>query len=382
MNISDYINKLELLKQQLKVINADFLREHIEGTLKHEWVTYRDPDKDWFLKEYIPVLSDTAKSLIGSIQHNQHYLIMHSDIQDKYLNRLFESSLVREENVPYDKETDQQSLAAYIAKWKVEIPQNYSKEEHVKVFLWDILRLERDNRIRRDVEQYAKRIFDIPESYLFSEFTCEGMCFEIINYSVPQVKLKAITGIFGNLTHYRSNNPILPDQEKIEIPNKLYSYWIGNFYITEIGKGVFDNLKNCKLLTLPKSIRHIEWGFWNCINLERIEVLHKSWENPYYKSVDGVLYSGDGTILCAYPNAHGEVYTVPEGVTTIGKFAFKSCNKIRELTLPSTMKKIEVNAFYRCLNLKIIKCKCSKDSFEFDGYIGDAKNVNPEWLFL
>ena len=75
-------------------------------------------------------------------------------------------------------------------------------------------------------------------------------------------------------------------------------------------------------------------------------------ENKNYSSLDGVLYSNDGKVLFAYPCSHGKVFEVPKGVEIIEKFAFKDCANLEMLVLPSTIKKIKINAFYRAIGLK------------------------------
>lgn len=62
--------------------------------------------------------------------------------------------------------------------------------------------------------------------------------------------------------------------------------------------------------------------------------------NPYYKAVDGVLYSKDGTILLRYPGGRtDDTFTVPQGVKVIGARAFQryggsSKAGLRKVVLP------------------------------------------------
>lgn len=60
--------------------------------------------------------------------------------------------------------------------------------------------------------------------------------------------------------------------------------------------------------------------------------------NPNFKSIDGVLFSKDGTILYQYPAARaGESYTIPEGVTSLGVMAFSNCANLQSVTCSTTM---------------------------------------------
>ena len=93
------------------------------------------------------------------------------------------------------------------------------------------------------------------------------------------------------------------------------------------------------------------------------------------KSVDGVLYSTDGTTLAHFPQGMKGEYTVPEGVTCIGDEAFMG-SKLTKVHLPSTLTKfgeavfistaleeviipegvdtLPIGTFQRCNNLKSI----------------------------
>ena len=39
-------------------------------------------------------------------------------------------------------------------------------------------------------------------------------------------------------------------------------------------------------------------------------------------------------------------YAVPEGVTVLGDCAFRGCQKLKKVTLPNSLKRIEAMAFY------------------------------------
>lgn len=53
----------------------------------------------------------------------------------------------------------------------------------------------------------------------------------------------------------------------------------------------------------------------------------------------------------AYLNNRMESFTVPEGVTEIGDYAFLGCHNLKSVSLPSTLKRIGVGAFCNCENL-------------------------------
>lgn len=123
------------------------------------------------------------------------------------------------------------------------------------------------------------------------------------------------------------------------------------YRVERIGYNAFDHLLELKELQIPVTVTRMEWCFYECHNLERIIVDEA---NPEFCSIDGVLFSKDRRVLIAYPNAHGNEYHTPEGVTEIGHFAFKTCRNIEIIHLPKSVVKIGNNAFYQCENLKTV----------------------------
>ena len=119
--------------------------------------------------------------------------------------------------------------------------------------------------------------------------------------------------------------------------------------ISRLEHNCFDFVQ-FKEIVIPKTITKIEWSFYECSSLESISV---SKVNLHYCDVDGVLFDKDKKILVAFPNAKKDAYYIPEGTEIIDHFAFKTC-KISELHIPSSVMRIEANAFYGCKKLKHI----------------------------
>lgn len=265
--------------------------------------------------------------------------------------------------------------------FKQQLEVDNASDGRIRAFMWELLRSEDNTDLVLEVEKHLKEVLNLDNSFSFYEFEHEGYHLELIDFVARNVRIKAIPGLFGNFTRYNNSQQLLSDDVVIEIPNKITHHCLGDLNVTEIGKGVFESLRKCKKIILPKNLNSLEWSFWECRKLERIEFSSDSCDNLKYKSIDGVLYSGDGKSLLAYPNAHGDCYEVPEGVTTIKKFAFKSCDSITTLILPSTIKIIEINAFYRCIKMKRIICNMPSKQFEFKGFFGDSGTFAPKWYF-
>lgn len=74
--------------------------------------------------------------------------------------------------------------------------------------------------------------------------------------------------------------------------------------------------------------------------------------NQSYKSIDGVLFTKDGTQLVLFPGSKAsEIYSVPEGTTIIGESAFADTyvnNALQQIDLPASVREIMSHGFYNC----------------------------------
>lgn len=146
-------------------------------------------------------------------------------------------------------------------------------------------------------------------------------------------------GIYPDATISKLTNPseILKIPEKVELNGK-------SFNVTGIGESVISSYL-IKEVYLPKSVTKL--GNYaispsDCSRLEKIEVDEA---NPVLFSDGGVLYNKATGTMLTYPLMKPESdYTVPEGITAIGGWACYNY-KLRNLTLPSTLKTIGYCAF-------------------------------------
>ncbi len=102
-----------------------------------------------------------------------------------------------------------------------------------------------------------------------------------------------------------------------------------------------------KSFTVPKSVTHIgEAVFQTCLALEEITVEEG---NTAYKSIDGHLYTIDGTKLLQYALGNTATeFTVPDEVTSLGIGAFSSSPYLQKIffNLESEMTSLPKEAFY------------------------------------
>ena len=135
---------------------------------------------------------------------------------------------------------------------------------------------------------------------------------------------------------------------------KVLKEW--SFYDTAISEIVFpDTLETMegytfggvplKYVYIPESIKKLDGAFNMCSKVEQYEV---SPDNAFYCSDEnGVLFSKDKTVLYYVPSYIDMLeYTVPEGVTCVGEYAF-SYSQLKKITLNDDLESIGTNAFYR-----------------------------------
>ena len=92
-----------------------------------------------------------------------------------------------------------------------------------------------------------------------------------------------------------------------------------------------------------------ERAFYNCTGLTSIIVNEN---NSYYKSIDGNLYSKDGTVLVQYAiGKTANTFAIPAGVKTIGDYAFYGCTGLTSVTIPAGVTSIGNYAFRECTGL-------------------------------
>lgn len=130
--------------------------------------------------------------------------------------------------------------------------------------------------------------------------------------------------------------------------------------VETIGSGAFWGCESITTIPIPKYITKIgdafgrdggEWGtFANCTSLTEFKV---DGDNSSYKTVDGVLFTKDGTELIAYPaGKQSEKYSIPSGVETVGECAFEGCKNLKNVVIPNGVSKMGSYAFADCINLE------------------------------
>lgn len=191
---------------------------------------------------------------------------------------------------------------------------------------------------------------------------------------------------------------INPDYKPPEKPKEEYTYSVANGEVSlmyrcsysttfgipetiegypvtkvEFGNAFVDDV--LRVLYIPKTVKTIS----SSINYGNrgLQTIVVDEENPYFSSVDGVLYNKDKTVLFHYPAMKkgavkfestmteiGEsafyqcngitAVIVPDGITSIKESTFSSNHSLVSVELPDSLENIEPGAFGGCISLKQI----------------------------
>lgn len=390
-NREEIMEHLNAFKKHLDVVDEHYISSHMTAKISHFWVTYRDPDNNWYSKSYLAKLDEEATEFCGKAESNNFLFVHGTSFYDMYLKDLLSSYSIERNHEEYSEQDLQRSQEA-LQEWKNRVINDYWRKEHIRRLVWELEKYY-VAECWEQIEKLAKAILCPDESIDFRTMDEHGCVIELLpgvksydssvcNY---RAKICSIHGLFGGYAHYSNTRikPKLRNEEMVVIPGVIYTRGKGNLTIVEIGEGIFESLDKAKIIRIPHCIENLAWSFWHCRNLERIEVISQSqYRYDCIKDIDGVLYNAELTELLAYPNMHGKVYEVPEGVKTIRSKAFKDCDNIEELILPSTLEKIGLNAFYRCINLKRIIVNQPKGKLVYEGLFGEFGFVNPKWYWI
>lgn len=164
--------------------------------------------------------------------------------------------------------------------------------------------------------------------------------------------------------------------------------------------GVFQKCTGLHTIMLPDSwgfeetngIKAYTLQFDDCTNLE--EILFRDTNNKY-KSINGVVYSKDGSKLIYYPSGiKAAEFEIPDHVTTIGisafdgqrnlenviipegvnieARAFQDCEKLNNVIIPEGVTELKPRVFAICKSLKTIVLPKSLENIDLNGKASTA----------
>ncbi|ABX41323.1 leucine-rich repeat protein [Lachnoclostridium phytofermentans] len=171
----------------------------------------------------------------------------------------------------------------------------------------------------------------------------------------------------GHILYLYNNNITTQECEDIANTKGINQATISTSVVNFIGMPVWNTIKE---LHITKEVEKISIDHY-LTALQKVfpnlEAIYVDEDNPSYKSIDGVLYSKDGTKLISYPmkkgaNAIVEIGTkvissnafasvsldhiqIPEGLVCIENYAFHA-STLAEIALPKSFRILESQAFY------------------------------------
>ncbi len=135
--------------------------------------------------------------------------------------------------------------------------------------------------------------------------------------------------------------------------------------VKDIGYYAFSGCTSITSITIPANVTNlirkspdknstyygVAHPFANCTSLTDVNISEK---NREYKSVDGIVYSKDGTKLLIYPAGRKGNFEIPNGVVEIEDMAFYSNKFIALLVISNEVETIGTEAFTGCDSLKTV----------------------------
>jgi len=156
--------------------------------------------------------------------------------------------------------------------------------------------------------------------------------------------------------------------------------------VTTIGDFAFYACDSLTSIDIPDSVTTIgDWAFCTCDSLTSVSLGNSATtfgrgafvscysltsisadnNNPYYTSVNGVLFNKAKTALVCYPAGKTATsYDIPSSVTTIGDYAFRDCESLTCISLGNSVTTIGNYAFSYCDSLTDIFYSGTEEEWE------------------
>ena len=161
---------------------------------------------------------------------------------------------------------------------------------------------------------------------------------------------------------------------------------INELYLPDSLKHIGDNA-----FALNKDLRRVDFGkgllsigkdaFYNCSELYEVHIpKHMPWYNVSISNREASPFTVADKVY--YGDDIWTVLEIPEGVTSISKYAFADLYTIDKVILPGSISKINEGAFYYNTNLSSVSIPSLKDWYEIFFEDGYANPINSSKLYV
>ena len=144
--------------------------------------------------------------------------------------------------------------------------------------------------------------------------------------------------------------------------------------VEKIETGAFQAGGNFENVYIPASVKRIEGVSFRYGSTKNIIVDEN---NSDYKSVEGVLFTKDGTKIMQFPAGRNGKYVVPEEVSVIEEGAFEN-SKLSLITVKGKIEYIEVLAFRGFVGMVAFE----QNVYEMEDTVFESYNLPVEILFM
>ena len=166
------------------------------------------------------------------------------------------------------------------------------------------------------------------------------------------VSLEKLTVAPGNPKYHSAGNCIIETATKTLIQGCKNSVIPDG--VTSIGSNAFNSCISLSSVTIPDSVTSIGgYAFYECNSLEAVHITDiGKWVAINFgdEEANPLYYAGN-----LYLN--GELVTdlvIPDGVTSIGDYAFRGCESLTSVTIPDSVTNIGRGAFQDCYSLTYV----------------------------
>ena len=134
--------------------------------------------------------------------------------------------------------------------------------------------------------------------------------------------------------------------------------------VTSIGERAFSGCSNLTAITLPEGVTSIGVdAFSGCSGLTSIVVAEGNTVYDSREDCNAIIVTGTNALVLGCSTT-----VIPEGVTSIGRYAFYGCDGLTSITLPESLESIGENAFEDCSGLTSINIPVSVTSIGRDAF--------------